>query len=118
MCYRHLSDIAFYNNLDYSDPSTIVPDKANKFAEKYKSVFTNNEYDFLTKRSHKISTFYMLPKLHRSKEINETIEIKRTEDNQIDKDILIEGRPIVAGPVFHINGLSKILHYIMVSAFL
>ena len=50
----------------------------NKFAE-IKSILTNNEFDFLTKRCHKTSNFYMLPKLHKSKEINEIIEIKRTE---------------------------------------
>ena len=32
---------------------------------------------------------------------NEIIETKSTEYIQIDKYILIEGRPIVAGPVFH-----------------
>ena len=93
MCYRHLSDTTFYNNLD-NNPSTTVQDRVNKFAEKYKSILTNNEYDFLTKRCHKISNFYMLPKLHKSKEINKMIEIKRTEYIQIDEDILIEGRPI------------------------
>ena len=35
MCYRHLSDTTFYNNLDYNDPSTIVQERVNKFAEKY-----------------------------------------------------------------------------------
>ena len=100
MCYRHLSDTTFYNNLDNNDPSTIVQDRVNKFAEKYKSILTNNEYDFLTKRCHKISNFYMLPKLHKSKEINEIMQRKRTEYIQIDEDILIEGRPIVAGLFF------------------
>ena len=50
----------------------------------------------------------MLPKLHKSKEINEIIQRKHTEYIQIDDDILIEGRPIVAGPVFHTSGISKI----------
>ena len=113
MCYRHLSDTTFYNNLDNNDPSTIAQDSVNKFAEKYKSILTSNQYDFLTKRSHKISNFYMLPKLHISKKINEIIEIKRTEYIQIDEDILVEGRPIVAGPVFHTSGISEILHCIM-----
>ena len=36
MCYRHLSDIAFYNNLDNNDPSTTVYNRVNRFAEKYK----------------------------------------------------------------------------------
>ena len=83
--------------------ATFVQDRLNKFAEKYKSILTNNEDDFLTKR-HKISNFYMLPKLHKLKKINEIIEIKRIEYIQIDEDILIEGRPIVAGPVFHTSG--------------
>ena len=34
MCYRHLSDTAFYNKLDNNDPSTIVQDnRVNKFSE-------------------------------------------------------------------------------------
>ena len=32
----------------------------------------------------------MLPKLHKSKKINEIIEIKRTEHIQIDENILIK----------------------------
>ena len=113
MCNRYLSDTTFYNNLDNNDPSTIVQDRVNIFAEKYKSILTHSEYEFLTKRCHKISNFYMLPKLHKSKKINEIIEIKRTEYIQRDEDILIEGRPIVAGPVFHTSGIYTILHCIM-----
>ena len=100
VCYRDLSDATFYNNLDNNDPSTTVQVIVNKFSEKCKPFLTNNEYDFLTKRCHEISN-------------NEIIEIKRTEYIQIDEDILTEGRPIVAGPVFHISGISEILHYIM-----
>ena len=48
----------------------------------------------------------MLPKLHKSKEINDIIQRKRAEYIQIDEDILIEGRSIVAGPVFHTSGIS------------
>ena len=116
MCYRHLSDTIFYNNLDNNDPSTTFQDRVHKFAEKYKSVLTNNEYDFLTKRCQKISNFYMLPKLHKTKEIKEIIEKKPSEYIQTDEDILTEGRPIVAGPVFHTSGISKILHYIIETA--
>ena len=91
MCYRHLSDTTFYNNLDNNDPSVIVQDRVNNFAEKYKLILTNNEFVFLTKRCHKISNFFMLPKSHKSKEINEIIQRKRTEYIQIDEDILKEG---------------------------
>ena len=54
MYYRHLSDTIFYNYLDNNDPPTIVQNRVDKFAEKYKLILTNNEYDFLTKRCHKI----------------------------------------------------------------
>ena len=112
MCYRHLSDTAFYNNLDNKDPSTVAQDRVNNFAEKCKSIFTNNEYDFRTKRCHKITNFYMLSKLHKPKKINKIIEIKRTEYIQIDENILIEGRLIVAGPAVHTSAIFEILHYL------
>ena len=32
---------------------------------------------------------------------------------EIDEDVLTEGRPIVAGPVFHTSGIPEILHCIM-----
>ena len=43
----------------------------------------------------------MLPKLHKSMEISEVIEIKGTKNIQIDEDILRQGQPIVAGPILH-----------------
>ena len=110
MFYRHLSDTAFYNNLDINNPFTITQ-TVNYFPEKYKSISTNNEHDFLNKLCHKISN--MLPKLHKSKEINKIIEIKRTENIQTDKNILIDSWSIVAGPAFDTNETSKVLYYIM-----
>ena len=58
----------------------------------------------------------MLPKLHKSKEINKIIAIKSTKYIQIDEDIITKGRPSVAGPVFRISGVSEILHCIMETA--
>ena len=113
MCYWHLSDTSFYNNLDNSNPSTIVQGRVNKCSEKCTSSLTNKEHEFLTKRCYRISNFYMLPKLYKSMEINEIIEIKRAEYIQIDEDLWTEGRPIAAGPVFHTSGISKMLHCIM-----
>ena len=39
--------------------------------------------------------------------------VNLSEYIKLDEDILIEGWPTAAGPVFHISGISKILHYIM-----
>ena len=55
----------------------------------------------------------MLPKLHKSREISEVIEIKGTKNIQTDEDILRQGQPIVAGPILHTSRISKILHCIM-----
>ena len=55
----------------------------------------------------------MLPKLHKSKEINKIIEIKRTENIETDKNILIDSWSIVSGPAFDTNETSEVLYYIM-----
>ena len=45
------------------------------------------------------------------------MKIKAAEYTQIDEDNFIEGRPIVAGPVFHTYGISEILHFIVGHSF-
>ena len=42
-------------------------------AKKYKNLLTENEYKTLTQKTYQISNFYMLPKLHKSKELNDII---------------------------------------------
>ena len=111
MCYT-----AFFINLDSNDPSNIVQDGVNKFLEKHTSILKNNKYDFLTKRFHKISNFYMKLKLHKSKEINKIVEKQDTEYIWIDENHLKWGRLTVAGPVFRASRISEILHYVMESA--
>ena len=71
------------------------------------------EYNYLTKRKHKISNLYMLPKLHKSKRINEIIQKQQCEYINIEENIIVEARHIVAGPVYQSSGISEILHIIM-----
>ena len=49
-------------------------EKIINYANKYRSILTDNEYEYLINRNNKISNFYMNPKLHKSKELNEIIE--------------------------------------------
>ena len=116
--FRHLSDIGFYNNLENNGWYTIAQARVNKIAKKYKFILKNNQYDFLTKRCHKISNFYMLPKLHKLKVINKIIEIKRyrlywkdwkTIAGWLTDSWAIEGWPVVVGPVSHTSGIGKII---------
>ena len=55
----------------------------------------------------------MLPKLHKSKELNNIILAKNSEYINVDKLLTIEGRSIVAGPCYHSSVVSQILHVIM-----
>ena len=42
---------------------------------------------------------------------------KNSEYIKVDKILIIEGRPIVAGPCYHISVASQILHVIMEPTF-
>ena len=55
----------------------------------------------------------MLPKLYIRKVIIEIIQKQQCEYINIVENIIVEARPIVAGPVYHTRGLSEILHIIM-----
>ena len=55
----------------------------------------------------------MLPKLHKSKRINEIIQKQQCEYINIEKNIIVEARLIAAGGVCHTNGISEIFHIIM-----
>ena len=55
----------------------------------------------------------MLPKLHKSKRINEITQKQQCEYINIEENITVEARAVVAGPVYHTSGISEILHIIM-----
>ena len=76
MCQSHLNNEQYYRCLFENDPSLIVNEKIINYANKYRSILTDNEYEYLTNRNYKISNCYMNPKLHKSKELNGIIEIK------------------------------------------
>ena len=51
------------------------------------------KYNYLTKRKHKIPNLYMLPKLHKSKQINEIIQKQQFEYINIMENIIVEAPP-------------------------
>ena len=55
----------------------------------------------------------MLPKLHKSKRINEIIQKQQCEYINIEEIIIVEAHPIVACPIYHTSGISEILYIIM-----
>ena len=60
-----------------------------------------------------MSNSYMNPKLHKSKELNKITANQNSEYINIYKDLLIEGRPIVAVPVYYTSGICQMLHFIL-----
>ena len=113
MCGSHVNNEQYYRCLFEKNPSLIVNEKIINYANKYHSILTDNEYEYLINRSYQFSNFYMNPKLYKSKELNEIIENKNSEYINITKNLQIEGRPIVAGPVYYTNGISQMLHLIL-----
>ena len=112
MCLRHLEDEDYYEIVP-ADPTELVQQEVVNFAKKYEETLTNNEYRYLTAEDHKLSNFYMLPKLHKNAELNRIIEESNTEYLHVKLSSNLEGRPICSGPAYHTRGISMILHHIL-----
>ena len=67
MCESHLRNEEYYECTQDNDPSPLLKNRIIAYAKKYKNLLTENEYKTLTQKTYKISNFYMLPKLHKSK---------------------------------------------------
>ena len=101
VCESLLRNEEYYESIQDNDPSPLLKNRIIAYAKKYKNLLTRNEYKTLTQKTFKISNFYMLPKLHKSKELNDIIMAKNSEYINVDKILTIQGRPIVAGPCYH-----------------
>ena len=99
MCLRHLDDVNYYTKL-MEDPSDLVHSRVTDFANKYKPMLTANEYNHLIHTSYKMSNIYMLPKLHKSRRVDEIILEKQTEYIHVkDETINLDGHPSTLDPV-------------------
>ena len=79
MCESRLRNEEYYECIQDNDPSPLLKNRIIAYAKKYKNLLTENEYKTLTQKTYKISNFYMLPKLHKSKELNNIIMAKNSE---------------------------------------
>ena len=89
MCHTHISDTSYYRMLNDTNPSNIVQQRVTQLADKYKPKLTLKEYNYLTKKKHKISNLYMLPKLHKNKRINEIIPTQQSEYINTEENIIV-----------------------------
>ena len=112
MCLNHLNNTEYYEKVT-NDLSLLLQGKVNDFTEKYKPVLTNKEYEYLKTFNYKMANFYMLPKLHKLKRLNEIISEHPLEYIKVEEKLIIEGRPIVGGCVYYTHGISTMIHKIM-----
>ena len=83
MCQSHLNNEQYYQCLFENDPSLIVNEKIINYANKYCSIVTDNKYEYLINRNHKISNFYINPKLHKSIQLSILPKIYKLKVDQL-----------------------------------
>ena len=88
--------------------------KYKRFLKNYKSHMTEKEMDYLQNLEAKTSHFYGLPKVHKSKQINEKCRLAQSNYVEITEDILdLKLRLIVAGPSCQMHRLSNLIDILL-----
>ena len=84
-----------------------------KLAAKFSNCLLKEEQDFLTKFSFSSINFYGLPKIRKSKLIQEAIQVQKSEYVKIDEPPDLTLRPIVAGPNYLTRRLSNLVDILL-----
>ncbi|XP_062610424.1 uncharacterized protein LOC134272191 [Saccostrea cucullata] len=112
MVLNELQNCRFYRKLTANeDRHTML--KVEKLTKKYAENLTENEIDFLTNFELKSSNFYGLPKVHKSKEIQEAVKNCDDAYIKISQPADLKIRPIIAGPASSTQRLSNLLDILL-----
>ena len=98
MISYHLNDETTYKMVE-SNCDTKVMKVITKIIEKYKDNLTKKEKEYLISFSYNTSNFYGLPKIHKSKLIQNAIKEQQKEYVHITDPSDLKLRPIVAAPI-------------------
>ena len=113
MVERILNDEVYYTKLK-TNPEKDLQMKYKRFLKNYKSHMTEKEMDYLQNFKAKTSNFYGLPKVHKSRQINEKCKLAQSNYVEITEDILdLKLRPIVAGPSCQTHRLSNLIDILL-----
>ena len=112
MIFQHLHDANTYQKIDQKCESHVMK-KIGELANKYESLLTKAEKLYLTNISFSTSNFYGLPKVHKSKQINEAIQQQNNEYIEIHEPDDLTVRPIVGGPNCPTRPLSQLINIIL-----
>jgi len=102
MILKHLDDEKVYKKVTVNIDKTIQK-QLFKHIDKYKNQLHKNEISALKVSTYNTSNFYGLPKIHKSKEITDTITTQNKELIILQEPKDLSLRPIVGGP----NCLTK-----------
>ena len=111
-CQAHLDSEQYYWLFIWKQSFINCKQKIINYANKFQNILTDNEYKYLINCNYKTSNFYVNPKLHISKELNKIIKNQNSKYINITENLLIEGWPTVARPVYYTSGISEMLHII------
>ncbi|CAC5399268.1 unnamed protein product [Mytilus coruscus] len=105
---NQLEDGVFYQKLNGNrDKSTVS--KIRKLIKEYSNSLTNKEIDYLENLYVKTSNCYGLPKIHKSKEIQDHTENSDSMYIKINRPTDLKLRPIIARPSCRLINLLDIL---------
>ena len=112
----HYRDILILQGHLYSDTYETVPSNQDQIVmkklqepvNKHHTNLTKKEQNFITDFECKTSNFYVLPTIHKSKEIITEITSSNQEFIEMLPPLDLKGRPIIAGPVSPTQRLSEI----------
>lgn len=112
MVLNELTNSSFYRKLSTNeDRHTML--RVEKLIKKHAENLTKNEIDYLTNFEVKSSNFYGLPKIHKSKEIQDAVKNCADIYIKIPQPTDLKIRPIVAGPASSTQRLSNLLDIIL-----
>ena len=110
MIFHHLNDANTYQKTDENCDNRFMK-QIGEPVNKYESLLIKTERLYLTNISFSTSNFYGLPKVHKSKQINEAIQQQNNEYIEIHEPDDLTVRPIVGGPNRSKRPLSQLISF-------
>ena len=112
MAMKHLNSNA-YERIQDKNIDKKVMQKIEEFTENHSDILEEWEIEYLTDFKYTSSNFYILPKIHKSKEITELVKANPVDYLKIKNPPEVSSRPIVAGTNSPTHRLSKFLDIIL-----
>ena len=112
MVMKHLNTDTYEQVADKNIDKKVMA-KTEDFTNDYSDILEPEETKYLTDFKYSTSNFYVLPKVHKSKEITRFLETSPVDYLKVKDPLEIPSRPIVAGPNSPTHQLSTFLDIIL-----